>query len=286
MKTNNLDKNIKEKFSNRTFKPSDSAWERLSVQLDNQPQEKKKGWFFYIGIAASILLLVSIGIQMFSDKEETFKPKEIMVETPIEKNIIDEKIDKMFNEIPVEKAIVKNAKVEEKVIIKKEINKNVIANKVKQSVSNKKITSTKNPLNNSKIIIAQVDKNEINSNNVVSTNSEISVEKSNKIDALKSKILKQNPNSRIKINSDDLLFAVTHSSKEVKEYYAKHNVNRDDVLKTIKSELKKSKIKINPETILAEVERNIGDDDFQNNFMKSLKNKISGIASVIASRND
>jgi ABC-type uncharacterized transport system substrate-binding protein len=93
-------------------------------------------------------------------------------------------------------------------------------------------------------------------------------------------------NSKIKINANDLLFAVTHTPKEVKAYYAKYNVNREDVLKTIKSELKKSNLKVNPETILAEVERTIDDDVFQNNFLKSLKNKVSDIASAIASRND
>ena len=96
MKANNLDNNIKNKLENRTFKPSESAWERLSMQLDEQPVEKKKGWFFYIGIAASILLLVSIGIQLFSDKEEKLTPKKIIVDTPIDTNTIDNKIDKML----------------------------------------------------------------------------------------------------------------------------------------------------------------------------------------------
>ena len=83
-----------------------------------------------------------------------------------------------------------------------------------------------------------------------------------------------------------MLFAVTHSQKEVKAYYAKYQINRDDVLKTIKSELKKSNLKVNPETILAEVERSIDDDDFQNNFLKNLKRKVSDIATAIASRNN
>ena len=85
---------------------------------------------------------------------------------------------------------------------------------------------------------------------------------------------------------DDLLYAVTHSPKEVKAYYAKYNVNRDDVLRTIKSELKKLNIKVNLNLILAEVERNIIEDDFQNNFMKSIKRKVSDFAIALASRND
>ncbi|PQJ77834.1 hypothetical protein [Polaribacter porphyrae] len=266
MKTNNIDKNIKQKLENRTFTPSASAWERLSVQLDEQSVEKKKGWFFYIGIAASILFLVSIGIQFFSSETEVVKPKEELVITPTNKKEIDKKIDKLINEIPIQEAIVKKNEVE----VKKEIihtpvtaKKNIIVNKKSE---NKNFTNKK--------IIAKTDTpKKINKD-------ETSTEK------IKVNILKQDPNSVIKVNADDLLFAVTHSPKEVKAYYAKYNVNREDVLKTIKSELKKSNIRINPNTILAEVERSIDDEDFQNNFMKSLKRKVSDIASAIASRND
>ena len=98
--------------------------------------------------------------------------------------------------------------------------------------------------------------------------------------------MKQDPHSRIKINSNDLLYAVTHSKEEVKAYYAKYNINRDEVLQSIQNQLNKSNFKIDANTILAEVERDIDEDDFQNNFMKSLKKRVSDIASAIASRND
>lgn len=48
---------------------------------------------------------------------------------------------------------------------------------------------------------------------------------------------------------------------------------KKNFLKAIKSELIKSDLKVNPETILAEVERSINDDVFENNFLKSLKKK-------------
>ena len=97
---------------------------------------------------------------------------------------------------------------------------------------------------------------------------------------------KETTNSNIKVNAEDLLYAVTHTSQEVKNYYAKYSMNRDDLLNTIKLELKKSNLKVNPNSILAEVERTIDDDFFQNNFLKSLKSKVSDIASAIASRNN
>lgn len=265
MNTNKIDKNVKEKFENRTFKPSDSAWERLSVQLDEQPKQKKFGWFFYIGAAASILLLVTLGIQLFSNDTEEITPIETVKTNSIDTSTIDKKIDQLINEIPAQEALVKqnDTKIEnhknlEKVIVKQE--------KYPQKKNNNK-TSTKE-----QTVIAKVDKE------VVNQPKDIVVHKS--------KILEQDPNSSIKINAEDLLYAVTHSPREVKEYYAKYNVNREDVFRTIKNELKKSNLKVNPNTILAEVERTIDDDDFQNNFMKSLKRRVSDIASAIASRND
>ena len=274
MKTNKLDNNIKEKFEKRTFEPSASAWERLSVKLDEQPKQKKIGWFFYIGAAASILLLVSIGIQLFTNDSEEIILKDRIVISPVETEIIDKKIEDFVNEIPVKEAIVKKdgVEIDQQNVVKKEI-----ALKEKSQHRNLKIKSVKKE----QVIIAKVEE----SSKIIPTKIE-KTKSENSSKEIEKRILKQDPNSIIKINADDLLYAVTHSPKEVKAYYAKYNVNREDVLRTIKSELKKSNIKINPNTILAEVERTIDDDDFQNNFLKSLKSKVSDIASAIASRND
>ncbi len=273
MQTNNLDKSIKEKLQERTFQPSASAWERLSVQLDNQPKQKKRGWFFYIGAAASILLLISVTF-MFLNKTHSKEPIEIIVNNPIDTITVDKKIKELMNEIPVETVIVKADEIEEKSIKKK-----IIPSKESKLYQPKrKIIVAKNDTKKKEenISIAKVDK--------MLTVDDKSSEKN--INKTHNKALQQNPNSSIKINSDDLLYAVTHSAQDVKAYYAKHNLSREDILKTIKSELKKSNIKVNPNTILAEVERTIDDDDFQNNFMKSLKRRVSDIATAIASRNN
>ncbi|MDO6744558.1 hypothetical protein Q4553_08235 [Tenacibaculum soleae] len=82
-----------------------------------------------------------------------------------------------------------------------------------------------------------------------------------------------------------MLFAVTHSQEEVKEYYAKYKINRKDVLDTIRKELIKSNLTINPETILAEVEYDIKETDFEQNFMKKFKSKLSNVIVAIADRN-
>ena len=92
--------------------------------------------------------------------------------------------------------------------------------------------------------------------------------------------------STIKVNSDALLFAVTHSKEEITTYYAKYNVDRDTVLKRIEMQLEQSKLKIDAATILAEVELAIDENTFKNNFMQSIKKRVSDLATAIASRND
>ena len=69
MQTNNIDKQIADKLKNRELKTSASAWERLSNQLDEQQVSKKKNWFTYIGYAASVLLVFSLGISFLQEKE-------------------------------------------------------------------------------------------------------------------------------------------------------------------------------------------------------------------------
>ncbi|MEN8703131.1 MAG: hypothetical protein ABF286_03120, partial [Polaribacter sp.] len=238
MKTNNIDQNIKKKFDNRTLEPSASAWERLSVQLDEQPKQKKIGWFFYIGAVASILLLFTIGYQFLSSDSNNITPVQEVVKAPIDKTIIDAKIEEFINEIPVEEALVKEE-------VKKNTNSTSIDKTIETSQKIKSITKTK------------VKKSTENKGLAVSDKNQITNQKNKKVnvDDKVSPILKETINPKIKVNAEDLLYAVTHTSQEVKRYYAKYSMNRDDLLNTIKLELKKSNLKVNPNSILAEVER-------------------------------
>jgi hypothetical protein len=291
METNKIDKIVKKEFQNRTLQPSVSAWERLSNDLDTQQeQRKKKRWFFYIGYAASILVLISLGFMMFTGETTQKIHKTIIVEQPIDTSFINKKLDqfKLQNEI-IEEAIVKT-KVDEIIDEKKQV-------KAPISKINKKHKQSKVPL------IARVDKKKAqktkieaeidNQDNIVAdvviaktaivTTESIPVAYQAIIEANKNAASK---NTGIKIKSDDLLFAVTHTQEEVLAYYTKYNVDRNDVLKTIQKELNKTNLKIDPTTILAEVERDINEDTFKNNFLRSIKNRVTDIATAIASRNN
>ena len=267
MQTNKIDKHIADKLKERELNPSSSAWERLNVQLDKKQHDKKKNRILYLGYAASIAMLISLGFlyQGGNNSEEFIE--QIIVDTPLDTMKIKE-ID--FKDlIPVEEAIVelKEIKVEKKEIFKavkkhsfqkrKESNKEVIASVTKQDVIEDVIKQKEAPIIKEEVF------------NSVAVNAKN----------------KEGFTSKIKINSDALLYAVTHSSEEVKEYYAKYKIKRKDIINTIQKELNRSNLKINPETILAEVELDIEESDFQENFMDQLKVKLSDVIVAIADRN-
>lgn len=267
METNSLDKEIKKQLENRVFTPSDSAWERLSEQLDNS-QPKKNYNKTYLSIAASILILIFIGIELVKKSNTDIPLIEEVVINPIEKDKVKNRVDEIFNNEETKIEVVDNKRVLESKE-KNKINSIILSDSIK--LSNKVDVVDKNKSKEIKVAKSQQKdiKKSINNNQSLDTSKR----------EIKS-------NNAIKVNPDDLLYAVTHSPEEVKAYYAKYQTTREDVLKTIKTELEKSKININPETILAEVERSIDDEAFQNNFLKTLKSKISNIATAIASRNN
>lgn len=258
MSSNNIDKHIAEKLKNRELRPSKSAWERLETRLDSQEAIKKRNWFLYVGYAAGLALLISFGVIYFIDSDSKAPIEDVIVDTPIDTLKINNKGIEEF---------IKNT--DEAVV---EIEEN---QQEKQIRKKKKVTVIKSStLKEEERVFKNIQNEELPREEEV-------VAKLDKPIVTKKKEF----NSRVKVNSDDLLFAVTHSSEEVKEYYAKNKVKREDVLKTIEDELKKSNLKIDPNTILAEVERTIDDEEFKGDFMQKLKSKISDIAVAIVDRN-
>jgi len=288
MENNKIDRLIKDKFKQRTLSPSASAWERLSNQLDAKVVVKKKrNWFLYVGYAASITVLISVFFLMTkTNNNDPIIPNEIIVVTPADTLKFEQKL---FREpIEVEKAIVlvdessendiknrdSSSLVPHSVGMTKE-NKNVIASlPVGRKGTNNEVIS---PIKTTVKIKTNVIQNEVYEVKNLSIKTVL---------VSSQKKVKRQTQSTIKINPDALLYAVTHSKNELQTYYAKHQVKRSEVLQVIKNQLKKSNLKIDPATILAEVERTIDDDYFQNNFLEKVRLKVTDIAVAFADRNN
>ncbi|MDO6813345.1 hypothetical protein [Tenacibaculum soleae] len=253
MQTNKIDKQIADKLKDREFKPSLSAWERLSEELNKEPVKKKHSWVLYLGYAASIVVLIGAGFLYILNNKLT--PQNIIVNATTDTLKLKEVNLKEI--IPVEEAIVK-------VIERKEKYKNIKTKKIQFKEESKRTVANVSKQRIGKILVNHKVKKEDKDSTIANS---------------------KKGKSSILVNSDDLLFVVTHSQEEVKEYYAKYKINRKDVLDTIRKELIKSNLAINPETILAEVEYDIKETDFEQNFMKKFKSKLSNVIVAIADRN-
>lgn len=285
----NIAQHIREKLQDREIQPSASAWERLSVQLDETQSKKKRHWFLYVGYAASILLLVSLFLLINkSDKDDSLVPETILVEDDIAKPQIDR--SKEFISIPLEEVIVQN-------------DKDVNPVQVESTEKNQDHEKTENRINKQTPFVSKTKENSVIASKENKTESKINIKEADFNKKLK-EFTKQGEavvaktignksdkefklrSGRISVDSNALLMSVTGSKEEVRAYYKKYKIDRAEVLLAIQKELKKSKVKVNPEIILAEVELEVNEENFQNNFYQFIKKRVSTVATAIANRNN
>ena len=271
MKTNKLEDHIKKTLNSRTIAPTASAWERLSVQLDAQVISKKRGLFFYLGVAASILVLLSVAFHLPFKNQVRIPANNEVVNQQIDTAILHKKIEKFKKEVPVTKAI-------SSLVINNE------SQRIKRIKQNRKNTSVSNEVSINQKLTIQIVPEKETITVVAYPVKELKIPTVH-ASSLPRKDLKEASNKKIHIDSEDLLFAVTHSQQDVANYYNKKRLSRESLLKIINDELEKSNLKVNPKTILAEVEQSIHDAYIENNFLKSIRETITTLASAIASRN-
>ena len=294
METNKIDKVVRDLLKPRTMQPSNSAWERLSDQLDAVDEPRRINWFKFVGYAASVLLILSVVFFMnTNDVVEPATPETVVSSPKINTNDFVKPTIK--NTVPVETEIVQS----EKIIKKEKATKNKTDSK---SIVKNKSTELRVPnivKENSKIVIASntVPPKKTNTTNsikidsealllsVTNTTTEVVVADSKKIviPETSKKLLKP---SRIQVNSDALLYAVSNPNKDISEYYKKYNIDRNEVLNDIQKELKKVNLTIDARTLLTNVEKTIDEETFKKSFMQVVKGKISGLATAFANRNN
>lgn len=94
MELNNFEKQARQKLNQREVKPSINSWDRLDAMLNVEEKPKKKG-FFWINIAASFIVLASIGYYFYNQNTiiEPIKEEQIIVEVENNLENRDDKID-------------------------------------------------------------------------------------------------------------------------------------------------------------------------------------------------
>lgn len=126
MEPNNIENQIREKLNSREIQPSAQAWDRLDAMLTVAEEKKTKRSFFsfkYIGIAASVLVFVTLGMFYFNQKNTIIEPQNSVVNTEIKRENTEETIPTEQNSILIkeknnevavsnEKVITRNPKLE------------------------------------------------------------------------------------------------------------------------------------------------------------------------------
>jgi hypothetical protein len=81
MGQNNIENQIKEKLNAREIQPSLQSWDRLDAMLTVAEQKKTKRFpFWFIGIAASVLVLLTAGLFLFNQEKTIISNDTTIVE--------------------------------------------------------------------------------------------------------------------------------------------------------------------------------------------------------------
>ncbi|SKB70459.1 hypothetical protein [Maribacter arcticus] len=89
METDKFEKHIKSQFKDREIQPSKNAWEKISSEL-NSDTSKKKPVYLWMGIAASVMVLIGIALFYFNGSDDVNEIQFEVVETD-KKEALEEK---------------------------------------------------------------------------------------------------------------------------------------------------------------------------------------------------
>jgi hypothetical protein len=232
-----LDKLFQEKFKDFEKQPNPDIWDAIEAKLDKKKKKRPLIWWRFAGVAAILLLFISLGMKFFNnsntitpnntkdivdvEKKESTKEKE---KTETKKQIIILKDDKLISIINSRKE--NNSKINR---IKNSNKNNTVNTNQNQLTENKKsINSTKNKdsyaLNNTPNVVK-------NSNNSVSNGDESNkIESNNSDNNLIQKTEKDNSN-KIKNKKTNSITSNNISNNKLDE-----DAKKEDLLEAIKEQ--------------------------------------------------
>lgn len=261
-----FEEQIKDKLEQRTVVPSADAWSKLSQRLDADDKRNKKSAFWWIGIAASIAILITISIGYFNNGNESEKIDDTIVKDNIE-DVIAPKTDRISIE---NKAI--NLETQQLVSEQKNSEKQHIEVNTSIATSqnqNKPIKKTAiNPNNN---FVAKTDKRALPKQEEIGSSNN-----------LPDKAIAQTPEINFKSIKAEL------QNVKSKNTVTDHEI--DSLLKAanktlfINKTLKKKSTVVNADALLQDVEDAMG-QSFRSRVYEALKGGYKEVKKAVAQRN-
>ncbi|WBL26233.1 hypothetical protein [Zunongwangia sp. HGR-M22] len=80
-----FEEHVKERLEERRISPSEGSWEKLNARLDKNENQQKSNKKWWLGIAALLVIAISIGGFMLKSESEDVAPQ--IVEKPSEKEV-------------------------------------------------------------------------------------------------------------------------------------------------------------------------------------------------------
>ena len=214
MAQNNIDNQIREKLNAREIQPTEMAWDRLDAMLSVAEEKKTKRYPFFtfknIGIAASVLVFMSLGLFFINQKEEISNDTNTVVTKEIENN--NEQKDSVItkqnfiNEIvnQQEEGVAQNSQPATRNVQQSSQSFNTINQKSNQkSISNKE---NRNDNQVAEVIIQKELPKSIKEENV--TNFEKGTAIADNTPTSNDNAIKKEVNSKVKVNANSLLSQV------------------------------------------------------------------------------
>ncbi|QXP77736.1 MULTISPECIES: hypothetical protein [Winogradskyella] len=88
-----FEENIKSKLEERTLSPSAEAWSKLSDRLDAEENKFKKSVFWWLSIAAGLLVMVAVSVQFFNNEDSNHIAPIVVEDGLIKETIENQKSD-------------------------------------------------------------------------------------------------------------------------------------------------------------------------------------------------
>lgn len=252
-----FEEQIKEKLEGRHIQPSSDLWDALSNRLDDQTKSNNKRWIWWLGMAASIVILLTISFNYFGPESVPNHTPVIVNEQPkLEGPIINSEPEVVPNEALAQEDIedFQRSKVTEK-------------SKVNVSTKDLEVITT---VPKSKEAIAQNDSNQerMTTNAVSQDLTPLELDKK-QIDKAVADILKFEANSSVEVTDAQI----------------------DSLLKSAQRELFKNRILsensnvVNADALLQDVEEDLG-QSFRTKVYEALKDNYEKVKTAVANRNN
>ena len=109
-----FEEKIKNKLEKRTLTPAADSWSKLSDRLDAEDNKSKKPMFWWISIAAGLLIMLAISIQFFNTNESIDVRPQVVQENEIKEQLNPSNLESQKKE-SIEVASEEDSIIEEEV---------------------------------------------------------------------------------------------------------------------------------------------------------------------------